>query len=103
MMIWSKYDPLGYNLIYKLCGYIDRGFKPHFRRIESLYIAISSFLHICSTVKAGTLILDSSTIDPLVSKSVSELAEAKGAVYMDAPVSGGKIYPINLYLLMIRI
>lgn len=44
---------------------------------------------ILSTVQPGTLILDSSTIDPMMSKSVSELAQAKGAVYMDAPVSGG--------------
>jgi len=34
--------------------------------------------------------LDSSTIDPLVSKKVAELAKEKDSVYMDAPVSGGK-------------
>ncbi|CAH1773443.1 unnamed protein product [Owenia fusiformis] len=44
---------------------------------------------ILSSVKAGTLLLDSSTIDPAVSQQVAALAAKKGAVYMDAPVSGG--------------
>ncbi|XP_067948380.1 probable 3-hydroxyisobutyrate dehydrogenase, mitochondrial [Watersipora subatra] len=44
-----------------------------------------------STVRAGTLIIDSSTIDAGVSQEMSAAAKAKGAVYMDAPVSGGII------------
>lgn len=43
-----------------------------------------------STLQSGSLILDSSTIDPLVSKDMAKLAEAKNSVYMDSPVSGGK-------------
>lgn len=42
------------------------------------------------TVKKGTLIIDSSTIDPSVAKDVAAQADKKGAVYLDAPVSGGK-------------
>lgn len=40
-------------------------------------------------MQPGTLILDSSTIDPTVSKEMASLASKKGAVFMDAPVSGG--------------
>ncbi|CAG0882340.1 unnamed protein product [Darwinula stevensoni] len=41
------------------------------------------------TVKPGTLLIDSSTIDPGTAKMVAAEAEKKGAMYMDAPVSGG--------------
>lgn len=44
---------------------------------------------IFKTVQPGTLLIDSSTIDPNVSKEVAALAVKKGAVFMDAPVSGG--------------
>lgn len=40
-------------------------------------------------VKKGTLLIDSSTIDPEVSKEMAVAAEKMGAVFMDAPVSGG--------------
>uniref|UniRef100_A0A4W5PHM8 3-hydroxyisobutyrate dehydrogenase n=1 Tax=Hucho hucho TaxID=62062 RepID=A0A4W5PHM8_9TELE len=40
-------------------------------------------------VKKGTLLIDSSTIDPSVSKEMALAAEKMGAVFMDAPVSGG--------------
>jgi len=41
-------------------------------------------------VKKGTLLIDSSTIDPAVAKDMAVAAEKMGAVFMDAPVSGGK-------------
>jgi 3-hydroxyisobutyrate dehydrogenase len=41
-------------------------------------------------VKKGSLLIDSSTIDPAVSKEMAVAAEKMGAVFMDAPVSGGK-------------
>lgn len=44
---------------------------------------------ILSTVKTGSLLIDSSTIDPSVSQEMAKLAEAKGALFIDAPVSGG--------------
>jgi 3-hydroxyisobutyrate dehydrogenase-like beta-hydroxyacid dehydrogenase len=40
-------------------------------------------------VKKGTLLIDSSTIDPAVSREMAIAAEKMGAVFMDAPVSGG--------------
>lgn len=44
-------------------------------------------------VKKGSLLIDSSTIDPAVSKEMAAAAEKMGAVFMDAPVSGGKVCP----------
>uniref|UniRef100_A0ABM0MJH5 3-hydroxyisobutyrate dehydrogenase n=1 Tax=Saccoglossus kowalevskii TaxID=10224 RepID=A0ABM0MJH5_SACKO len=39
------------------------------------------------SVKQGSLLIDNSTIDPAVSKDMAALAEKKGCVFMDAPVS----------------
>lgn len=44
---------------------------------------------VLQAVQAGTLLVDSSTIAPDVSKQLAKLAAKKGAVFMDAPVSGG--------------
>ncbi|CBN78392.1 3-hydroxyisobutyrate dehydrogenase [Ectocarpus siliculosus] len=40
-------------------------------------------------VRSGTLVVDSSTIDPLASRRVNAIAEIKGVTMVDAPVSGG--------------
>ncbi|XP_044534799.1 3-hydroxyisobutyrate dehydrogenase, mitochondrial [Gracilinanus agilis] len=40
-------------------------------------------------VKKGSLLIDSSTIDPSVSKELAKEVEKMGALFMDAPVSGG--------------
>lgn len=48
-------------------------------------------------MKKGSLLIDSSTIDPAVSKELAKEAEKMGAVFMDAPVSGGKSFPILLF------
>lgn len=47
------------------------------------------FVLLFRKVKKGTLLIDSSTIDPAVSKEMAVAAEKMGAVFMDAPVSGG--------------
>ncbi|XP_055515877.1 3-hydroxyisobutyrate dehydrogenase b [Leucoraja erinacea] len=44
---------------------------------------------ILKKVKKGSLLIDSSTIDPVVSKEMAKAAEKTGALFMDAPVSGG--------------
>ncbi|XP_015229608.1 PREDICTED: 3-hydroxyisobutyrate dehydrogenase, mitochondrial-like [Cyprinodon variegatus] len=44
---------------------------------------------ILKKVKKGTLLVDSSTIDPSVAKEMAVASEKMGAVFMDAPVSGG--------------
>ena len=43
-----------------------------------------------SAVQEGSLLIDSSTINPEVAKEVALRAEEKGAIYLDAPVSGGE-------------
>lgn len=48
------------------------------------------FLNSIRKVKKGTLLIDSSTIDPAVSKEMAVAAEKMGAVFMDAPVTGGR-------------
>ena len=53
------------------------------------------------TAKPGSMLIDSSTIDPGVSKEVAGLAEKKGLLFMDAPVSGGlrqQFHIINQYI-----
>lgn len=40
-------------------------------------------------VNAETIFIDSSTIDPNVVKSIQKMVKAKGARFVDAPVSGG--------------
>ena len=42
-----------------------------------------------TTVQGGTLLVDCSTIDPMVAKSMSDQAQEKSATFCDAPVSGG--------------
>lgn len=44
-----------------------------------------------STAKAGTLCMDSSTIEPSVSRKMAELAKAKSVTFLDTPVSGGVV------------
>lgn len=39
--------------------------------------------------RKGTLIIDSSTIDPLASQNMQKEAKLRGLVMIDAPVSGG--------------
>jgi len=41
-------------------------------------------------VKDGTIIVDMSSIDPIVSQDIAKKVAAKGAVMLDAPVSGGE-------------
>lgn len=40
-------------------------------------------------LKAGAILIDSSTVNPSVSKQVYEAARAKKLIFVDAPVSGG--------------
>ena len=49
-----------------------------------------------SAVKAGSVLMDCSTIDPTVSQAMAGIAQEKGAMFVDAPVSGGKVKVIGL-------
>lgn len=42
-------------------------------------------------VREGALMIDSSTIDPAVSKDMAKLAKTHKSTYLDAPVSGGVV------------
>src|SRR5215216_3662825 len=46
-------------------------------------------------VRDGALIVDMSTISPVVTEELSERAQAKGASMLDAPVSGGDVGAIE--------
>lgn len=50
------------------------------------------------TVTPGTILIDMSTISPLVTRRLADAARAKGATLVDAPVSGGEIGAINASL-----
>jgi 2-hydroxy-3-oxopropionate reductase len=45
---------------------------------------------ILAGAKAGTLIIDMSSINPLVSQKIAKACAAKGVEFVDAPVSGGE-------------
>ena len=53
--------------------------------------------------KKGALLIDSSTIDPAVSKEVAEAAKSKGAAFVDAPVSGGDNHNSKLSPVFIKV
>jgi 2-hydroxy-3-oxopropionate reductase len=53
---------------------------------------------VLSELKPGTVVLDMSTISPVVTKKLSGLVAAKGGSMLDAPVSGGEIGAKNATL-----
>lgn len=59
---------------------------PASRHVESVYLASDGVL---DSVQQGTLLIDSSTIDPETARQVAAQASAKGLSFVDAPVSGG--------------
>jgi 2-hydroxy-3-oxopropionate reductase len=48
-----------------------------------------------SAMQPGTIVIDSSSISPAVARRLSEAAAARGAVMLDAPVSGGEIGAVS--------
>ncbi len=59
---------------------------PAGQHVEALYLGDDGLL---STLNAGTLVIDSSTIAPETSRKVGAEAEQRGLSFLDAPVSGG--------------
>ncbi len=59
---------------------------PASQHVQSVYLGQDGIL---DSVDAGTLLIDSSTIDPATARSVGEQAEQRGISFVDAPVSGG--------------
>lgn len=50
---------------------------------------IHCFCFACSKLNSGSLLMDCSTIDPAIAQAMATLAQQKGAMFVDAPVSGG--------------
>jgi len=59
---------------------------PASQHVKSVYYSEDGVL---ANVRPGTLLIDSSTIDPTTAKTVGGDAVAKGLHFVDAPVSGG--------------
>ncbi|EOW0799527.1 3-hydroxyisobutyrate dehydrogenase [Vibrio parahaemolyticus] len=59
---------------------------PASQHVQSVYLGQDGIL---DSVESGTLLIDSSTIDPATALSVGEQAELRGISFVDAPVSGG--------------
>ena len=52
--------------------------------------AVSGKGGVIEGIKAGSLVIDMSSINPLVSQEIGKILEAKGVRMLDAPVSGGE-------------
>lgn len=59
---------------------------PDGSHVESVYKGSGG---VFESVKRGTLLVDCSTIDASISKKLASEAQEMGAIFMDAPVSGG--------------
>jgi 3-hydroxyisobutyrate dehydrogenase len=59
---------------------------PESHHVQAVYLGDKGIL---SNVKSGSLLIDSSTIDPTVSEQVYRACKAKQTWMVDAPVSGG--------------
>ncbi|RMX47890.1 hypothetical protein pdam_00010646 [Pocillopora damicornis] len=59
---------------------------PSSPNVKEVYCGESGIL---SSVKPGSLLIDTSTIEPAVAKEMGEIVQGKGATFLDAPVSGG--------------
>ncbi len=59
---------------------------PAGQHVRDVYLGVDGVL---SSVGAGTLLIDSSTIDVASARDVAAAAETKGLAMLDAPVSGG--------------
>ncbi|MHA5689553.1 3-hydroxyisobutyrate dehydrogenase [Pseudomonas aeruginosa] len=59
---------------------------PAARHVKQVYLAEDGLL---ANVRAGVLLVDSSTIDPISAREVAAAAVAHGNPMLDAPVSGG--------------
>jgi 3-hydroxyisobutyrate dehydrogenase len=60
---------------------------PTSREVQEVYLQADGVL---AGIKAGSIIIDMSTIDPIVSQEVAAAAQKKKVEMLDAPVSGGQ-------------
>jgi 2-hydroxy-3-oxopropionate reductase len=50
---------------------------------------------VLETVRRGSVVVDHSTISPAVTRRLAAMVEAKGAQFLDAPVTGGEVGAAN--------
>ncbi|KQX29385.1 3-hydroxyisobutyrate dehydrogenase [Variovorax sp. Root434] len=62
---------------------------PASAHVEGLFLGGGGKPGLLDSIRAGTLVIDSSTIAAATSRKVAEAAAAKGIAMIDAPVSGG--------------
>lgn len=60
--------------------------------VEEVYLGAGG---VCGAIGKGRLAIDMSTISPMVAQRVAAVVEDKGAMFLDAPVSGGEGGAIN--------
>ena len=60
---------------------------PTSKEVQEVYLKADGVL---AGIKAGSIIIDMSTIDPIVSQEVAAAAQKKNVEMLDAPVSGGQ-------------
>ena len=60
--------------------------------VEEVYLGAGG---VCGAIGEDSLAIDMSTISPMVSQRVAAVVEEKGALFLDAPVSGGEGGAIN--------
>jgi 2-hydroxy-3-oxopropionate reductase len=53
---------------------------------------------VLSGLKTGSVVVDMSSISPVATRRLASMAASKGAVMLDAPVSGGEIGAVNATL-----
>lgn len=71
---------------------------PAAAHVKSVYLGDDGQSGIVAASAPGTVMIDSSTIDPASAREVAQIAEAKGVVVLDAPVSGGTVGAQNATL-----
>ncbi len=58
---------------------------------DVLSVVLDEHRGIIAGVRSGTIVVDHSTVAPYVAKQCSEALAAKGAGFLDAPISGGDV------------
>lgn len=71
---------------------------PAAAHVKSVYLGEDGASGIIAAAAEGTVMIDSSTIDPASAREVAQIAQAKGIVVLDAPVSGGTVGAQNATL-----
>ena len=72
---------------------------PASAHVKSVYLGENGIL---SSIKSGSMIMDSSTIDPSTTKEMACILLKKDVHILDTPVSGGKILSSCYYYICIK-